>query len=532
MVRTLPFHGRNMSSILIGGILFFKHMDTIIFQSFIPELFLSLSILFQLIFNVKLINNSKYNFPIIDKEVFYQTFFILICLFFLYTNLKIEGFLSNFLFFNDEGARILKILTLLTCFFTLIIVFQSFSLQRLNFFEFFTIFLLSLLSLLLLISSSDLISFYLVIEMQSLCFYILASFKRNSSFSTEAGLKYFISSAFISGVFLFGSSLIYGMLGTLSFNGISLILAFPWDSFFEPQLYVLITGVLCVTATLLFKIACAPFHFWAPDVYEGSPLSSTILFSIVPKLSLTFFFIKWILCLNTLSIQEFLLFCGVFSALVGTFFALSQHRMKKLIIYSSISQIGFIVAGLSVNTFNGYVSVFFFLIVYVITSILIWSHFSLFYSFQTKIRNFYKKNATSLYISSLTNFFEVNKLWSFSFIVIFFSIAGIPPLTGFLSKIFILLELVSSNKVLSACALIIISSVSVFYYIRIIKIIFFEPKAIEKNYEKCQIIFHSFFLDTIYFNLVILLSLLILVFFSPTMLILICQYIVLSMFGF
>ena len=116
--------------------------------------------------------------------------------------------------------------------------------------------------------------------------------------------------------------------------------------------------------------------------------------------------------------------------------------------------------------------------------------------------------------------------------MIFFSIAGIPPLTGFLSKIFILLELVSSNKVLSACALIIISSVSVFYYIRIIKIIFFEPKAIEKNYEKCQIIFHSFFLDTIYFNLVILLSLLILVFFSPTMLILICQYIVLSMFGF
>jgi len=116
--------------------------------------------------------------------------------------------------------------------------------------------------------------------------------------------------------------------------------------------------------------------------------------------------------------------------------------------------------------------------------------------------------------------------------VIFFSIAGIPPLTGFLSKIFILLELINSAQVVYACVLIIISSISVFYYIRIIKIIFFEPKAIEKNYEKSQIIFYSFFLDTIYFNIVILLSFLILVFFFPTLLILICQYIVLNMFGF
>lgn len=507
-------------------------MDSIIFQSFIPEFFFSVAILSQLIFNIKLINNPRYNFPIIDREVFYQTLFILISLFFLYSNLKIEGFFSNFLFINDESTKIFKMITLIVCFFTLNIVFQSFSLQRLNFFEFFIIFSLSLFSLLLLISCSDLISFYLVIEMQSLCFYILSSFKRDSSFSTEAGLKYFVASAFISGVFLFGSSLIYGMIGTLNFSAINSILTFELGENFIPEIYFLKTGIICVTVTLLFKIACAPFHLWAPDVYEGSPLSSTIIFSIVPKLSLIFFFIKWILCLNTLNIQEFLLFCGVFSALVGTFFALSQHRMKKLIIYSSISQIGFIVAGLSVNTFNGYVAVFFFLIIYVITSILIWSHFSLFYSFQTKIRNFYKKNATSLYISSLTNFFEVNKLWSFSFIVIFFSIAGIPPLTGFLSKIFILLELVSSDQILSACALIIISSVSVFYYIRIIKIIFFEPKAVEKNYEKCQIIFHSIFLDTVYFNVVLLLCFLILVFFFPTMLILICQYVVLNMFGF
>jgi NADH-quinone oxidoreductase subunit N len=205
-----------------------------------------------------MINNLKYNYPIVDREVFYQTLFILISLFFLYSNLKIEGFFSNFLFINDESTRVIKMLVLVICFFTLTIVLQTFTLQKLNFFEFFIIFLLSLLSLLFLISCADLITFYLVIEMQALCFYILASFKRDSSFSTEAGLKYFISGAFISGFFLFGSSLIYLALGTLNFHALSILLAFP----LSPELnYIVLFGVLCVTSTLLFKIACAPFHF-------------------------------------------------------------------------------------------------------------------------------------------------------------------------------------------------------------------------------------------------------------------------------
>lgn len=509
-------------------------MDIIILKSFIPESFLSLSILFQLVFNIRIINNLKYNFPIIDREVFYQTIFILISLFFLYSNLKIEGFFSNFLFVNDESTRVVKMLVLLTCFFTLNVVLQTFSLQTLNFFEFFIIFLLSLLSLLLLVSSSDLISFYLVIEMQSLCFYILSSFKRDSSFSTEAGLKYFISGAFISGFFLFGCSLLYGCLGTLNFNNLSLLLSFPFSSFDHEFKYFILAGVLCVTSTLLFKIACAPFHFWSPDVYEGSPLSSTIIFSIIPKISLFFFFIKWICCINIFfsNIDYILLICGVFSAFLGTFYALSQKRLKKLIIYSSISQIGFLVAGLSLNSLGGYTAVMFFLIIYLITSILIWSHFSLFYSFQQNINTFYKKASTSLFLSSLTNFFNSNKLWSFSFIIIFFSIGGIPPLTGFLSKILILFEVVNSNNILAAVALIIISSVSVFYYIRMIKIMFFEPKALEKYYEKFQIVFYSSFLDNIYLSIAFLLLLLISIFFFPTSLILFCQYIILNIAAF
>lgn len=508
-------------------------MDTIILKSFLPEFFLSMSILFQLVYNIKLINVFKYNFPIIDKEVFYQTVFILISLFFIYSNLKIEGFFSNFLFINDESTRVMKIIMLITCLFSLSVVLQAFSLQSLNFFEYFIIFLLAIFSLLLLISSSDLISFYLIIEMQSLCFYILASFKRDSAFSTEAGLKYFIAGAFISGIFLFGSSLIYGCLGTLNFNALNLLLAFPLNSLTSLQSLV-IFGAILVTVTLLFKIACAPFHFWSPDVYEGSPLSSTIIFSIIPKIALVYFFIKWIFAINILVIEidQFLLICGLLSTFVGTFYALSQKRLKKLIIYSSIAQIGFIVAGLSTNTLGGFTGVIFFLMIYIITSILIWSHFSLFYAFQTKINNFSNKISTSLFISSLTNFFQTNKIWSFSFVVIFFSIGGIPPLTGFLAKILILFEVINTANIIAAAILIIISSISVYYYIRMIKIMFFEPKSIEKNYEKFQVIFHSAFLDNIYLIMSILLALLLIIFFYPTMPLLLCQYIILTMSSF
>ena len=197
-------------------------MDAIILKSFIPEIFLSLSILLQLIFNIRTINSSKFNFPILDKEIFIQVLFIIFSVFFLLYNLKIEGFFSNFLFFNNEGSRIVKIIFIIINFLALFIIFKAFSVQKLNFFEFFIILLFSILSSFFLISSYDLLSAYLSIEMQALCFYILASFKRNSAFSTEAGLKYFISGAFISCIFLLGASILYGSLGTLNLNYINL----------------------------------------------------------------------------------------------------------------------------------------------------------------------------------------------------------------------------------------------------------------------------------------------------------------------
>jgi len=509
-------------------------MDLIILKSFLPEIFLSLSILFQLIFNARIINDLKFNFPIIDKEVFSQTSFILLCLLLLLINFRIEGSFSNFIFLNDGSARLVKILLVLSCLFSLTIIVRSFTLQNLNFFEFFTIFLLSLLSLLLLISSSDLISAYLVIEMQALCFYILASFRRDSAFSTEAGLKYFISGSFISGIFLFGASLIYGGLGTLNFNNLTLLLSFSLCDEFIYIKYFVLVGILLVTVTLFFKVAAAPFHFWSPDVYEGAPLASTVVFSILPKLAIFSFFIKWVSIISDLfyDIKSVFIVVGICSVFVGTFFALKQKRIKRLVIYSSIAQVGFLVAALSANSVEGVSAIYFFLVIYIITSILIWNHITLFYDFKKKSNMFNGKIATPLFLSSLANLFKINPLWAFSFILIFFSVAGIPPLSGFLSKIFILFGLINSDELLGSIFLILISAVSVFYYIRVVKVIFFESKDLKVNNNSFQTIFSSDLFDLDCIIIALFLFLLLLCFFYPTFLLLICQYVVLGSYWF
>lgn len=509
-------------------------MDSNIFKSFSPEIFLSLSILFQLIFNAKLINNLSYNFPIIDKEVFGQTFFILFCLIVLFFNLKIEGFIFNFLLLNDEGIRIVKLFLSLNCLLILIVILRGFSLQKLNFFEFFTIFLLSTLALLLLVSSYNFLSSYLLIEMQALCFYILASFKRNSAFSTEAGLKYFIAGSFISGILLFGCSFIYGGLGTLNFNEIHLLLTIPMSENYAFLNSFLLIGFLFIIITFLFKISAVPFHFWAPDVYEGSPLSSTVIFSILPKIVIFCFFVRWLSIISDFlyEVKFLLIFVGILSVFVGSFFALKQKRVKRLLIYSSIAQIGFPVAALSTQSVDGMVSIFFFFIIYIVTSTLIWSHITLFYNFQNKTYSFYNSAPSPLFLSNLSNLFKTNKLWALSFIIIIFSIAGIPPLSGFFAKIFVIFGLMQSNEILGSLFLILIAAISVFYYLRLLKIIFFESKEVSSTNLQVQTIFHSYFFDLDCLVLVLCLFFLIFFFFYPTFLLLICQYFVLNFFSF
>jgi proton-translocating NADH-quinone oxidoreductase chain N len=505
-------------------------MDAIILKSFIPEIFLSLSILLQLIFNIRIINSSKFNFPILDKEIFIQVLFIIFSVFFLLYNLKIEGFFSNFLFFNNEGSRVVKIIFIIINFLALFIIFKAFSIQKLNFFEFFIILLFSILSSFFLISSYDLLSAYLSIEMQALCFYILASFKRNSAFSTEAGLKYFISGAFISCIFLLGASILYGSLGTLNLNYINLLISLPFENEFENLKYFIILGSLCIIVTLFFKVSAAPFHFWSPDVYEGSPLSSTIIFSILPKIIIFTFLIKWIFVISNIFffIKELFFILGILSVIIGTFFSLKQKKIKKLIIYSSIAQIGFPISVLGSNSFDSYIFVYFFLFTYMITSILVWGNITIIHNAQKKVNSFFNINSISLFLSSLSNLFNTNKIWSLSFLFIFFSISGIPPLLGFLSKIFILLSLIEGGQILTSIILVVISTISVFYYIRIIKIVFFEILfSKQKKIKFMQVVSSDIKTEVFIFS--ILLFLLLLLFFYPAPLLLLSEYLILNL---
>jgi NADH-quinone oxidoreductase subunit N len=510
-------------------------MNLITLKSFVPEVFLSCCILTQLLINARLVNNLSNNFPILTKEVFSQAFFILFCVFTLLSNLKIAGSFFNLLFLNDGGTIMVKAALMIACLFVLGTIARGITAQKLNFFEFYTVFLLSILALLLLVSSYDFISAYLVIEMQALSFYILASFRRDSAFSTEAGLKYFISGSFISCIFLFGCSLVYGALGTLNFNSLTLLLSFPLG---ENAMYLkvmIMVGSLSIYVTLLFKVAAAPFHFWSPDVYEGSPLSSTVVFAVIPKIALFNFFIKCVCAFSQIfyEFQYLFLTIGVLSIVFGAIFALKQKRIKRLVVYSSVAQVGFIISALATGTVDGFVAVYFFLFIYTLTSTLVWGYITQFCVSQQKANTFYQNSVLSpIFISSFAKYFKLNKVACFSLAIVFFSIGGIPPLSGFLAKVLVLSSLSQAEFFFTFFVIILLSSVSAFYYMRVVKIIFFETKDIKINNQNMQTIFSGYLSDLHCCTMAVGTYIFFFFFFSPGMLVLISHYIVLNTFGF
>jgi NADH-quinone oxidoreductase subunit N len=380
-------------------------MDTIVLKSFFPEIFFSLGIFLQLVFNARLTNTLKYNYPIIDREMFFQTFFILFCVLILFLNLNIECHFSNFLFVNDAGAIYTKITFICTSLLVLPVIFRSFVLQQLNLFEYFIVLSLSSFASLLLASVADLMSAYIIIEMQTLSFFVLATYKRDSAFSAEAGMKYFIAGSFMSGIFLFGSSFIYGALGTLNFSDLSILLSFTSNTNFENLHFIVIFGVLLVTFTLLFKISAAPFHFMSPDVYDGAPLASTVVFSVLPKIAIFTFFVRWLAALSNIyfDIQFIFIYVAIFSLIFGTFFAINQKRIKRLLVFSSIVQVGFMVAAFSQYSVFGMTSLFYFLVIYILSSILIWSNVSMLYTFSSLSNAYYSEKIGSAFLSSIAN---------------------------------------------------------------------------------------------------------------------------------
>lgn len=479
---------------------------------FYPEIFLSLTILAQLLFGSIIVTKPNYNYPILINEVYVQCFFTLSCLINLFLKIKIKGCFYNFAFSIDSNLIIIKIFLLLILLLTLNFILEGCLIQKLNFFEFYIFVLFFVFSCLLLVDTFDLITIYLLLELQAISFYILASFSRNSTFSSEAGLKYFILGSIISCFFLLGASLIYASTGTLNLNQLASCLNFKKLSL------VFKVALLLIVFTFLFKVAMVPFHFWSPDVYEGSPISSTILFAVGSKIVIVYLMIKLIFVVGNCfdSINSILKFIGFLSIFVGSFLSLKQKRLKRFIIYSSIAQVGFIALGIGVHTFESISFTYFFIAIYSISSLIIWGYLITVYRNQSVINSLKKLNKKSIFISSLAEHSKFNVVATTSLCLIFFSAAGIPPLGGFLSKFLIVLEVIHGQNYLLAILTLIITSISMFYYIRIIKINFFETQKDRFVSIKTQFMsFEIINMNKIYFTLVFCLMALMHIFFAP-----------------
>ena len=440
----------------------------------LPELFLVTSILSLVIHGVLLTANPKYNYPLINKSISWLSILILLwTLFLLYNNPINFRIIFNNTFIHDDLTIFSQSTIIISSIACLIISQDYIKNYRLNSYEYYLLILFAILGLVLLTSSYDLISAYLAIEMQSLSFYALAAFKRKSAFSTEAGLKYFILGAFSSGLILFGSSLIYGFTGVTNFEYIYCLMneiLWPFKSVgFELYSYntVIMVANAFLAVGLLFKLAAAPFHMWSPDVYEGAPTSSTAIFAIVPKIAILVLFARVFensLFSSVCLWKNIVLFCAISSVLVGSFIALKQRKIKRLIAYSAISHVGYLLIAFGLGTFIGLQSLFFYILVYMITGICIWSI----------VMSVELQSNTSRNLSDLSLLIKANPVLAATFSIAIFSLAGVPPLAGFYAKMQIFLASIEAGLYFIATIGILSSVISTFYYIRIIKTVSFE----------------------------------------------------------
>ena len=366
----------------------------------------------------------------------------------------------------DEFTFFFKTLLLMSSFGALFISKKYLCEEKIYSFEYILFLLFSTLSMLLMISSYDFLSLFLSIEFQTLCFYVLAASKRTSEFSTEAGMKYFLLGAFSSGILLFGCSLVYGFTGMTNFGDLRLLLTGVETEVSLPM-SGLVLGILFLGVGFLFKVSAAPFHMWAPDVYEGAPTSTTAFFALVPKIALFAVFVRIFFGAFydlLASWQYILLLCSGLSMIVGSFAALSQQRIKRLLAYSSIGHVGYMLLGFSCASLEGIEAVCIYLVIYVIMTLNVFGIVLAMNSKQSRLR----------YLSDFGMLSASHPVLAFTFACTLFSMAGIPPLAGFCSKFYIFFAALSSGLYALALLGVLTSVVSCFYYIRLIKIMYFE----------------------------------------------------------
>ena len=419
----------------------------------LPELFISISLMFILLIGVFKKNSSLlvYNLTMISL-------FILIILLINLRSLPSNSFFGSS-YLIDELSNYMKIITVASGIFVLLT--SSKYIKSINIFkiEYPVLILSSMLGMMVMISSNDLIVFYMGLELQSLALYVLASFNRENLLSSESGLKYFVLSALSSGILLYGCSLVYGFSGSTNFNLIA-------DNIINTE-NGLTFGIVFILVGLAFKISAVPFHMWAPDVYEGSPTSVTIFFAILPKIAALTVIIRFLYVpfLNVIEQwQMIIIFLSIASMIFGAVAAIGQNNLKRLVAYSSIGHMGYALAGISTGSNQGIQSSIIYISIYLIMNV---AFFSCLFMLRRNNKYFEK-------IEDLSGISKNHPILSLCFLITLFSLAGIPPLAGFFAKFYIFLAVIEKQMYFLAIIGLLSTVIAAFYYLRIIKIMYFD----------------------------------------------------------
>lgn len=367
-------------------------------------------------------------------------------------------------FVLDPFARLMKVLTVIGSGVAIAMSVGYAQAQKFERFEYPVLIVIATLGMMMMISANDLISLYLGLELQSLALYVVAAINRDSVRSTEAGLKYFVLGALSSGMLLYGASLIYGFTGQTSFAGIAAALSGSEASL------GLIFGLVFLITGLAFKISAVPFHMWTPDVYEGAPTPVTAFFAAAPKVAAMTMFIRVVVGPFgpiTSDWQQIVVFIAIASMLLGAFAAIGQSNIKRLMAYSSIGHMGFALVGLAAGSEAGVQGVIIYLLIYLAMTL---GAFACILSMR-------RRDGMVENINDLAGLSKTNPVMAFMLAMILFSLAGIPPLAGFFAKFYVFLAAIEADLYVLAVIGVLASVVGAYYYLRIIKIMYFDEPA-------------------------------------------------------
>ena len=366
------------------------------------------------------------------------------------------------LFVVDGFATFMKLLVLLGSALAIIMSLDFIEREHMARFEYPVLIVLATLGMLMMVSANDLIALYMGLELQSLALYVLAAFRRDTLRSSEAGLKYFVLGALSSGMLLYGASMVYGFTGSTGFDDLAAQLTAA-----DGASIGLIVGIVFVAAGMAFKISAVPFHMWTPDVYEGAPTPITAFFAVAPKIAAIAMFVRLLVGpFGELLAQwqQIIVVASILSMVLGAFAAIAQNNIKRLMAYSSIGHIGYALVGLAAGTDAGVRGVMVYMAIYLAMNV---GTFACILCMRVNGRMVEG-------IDDLSGLSRTNPMMAMALAIFMFSMAGIPPLAGFFGKLYVFMAAVDAGLYTLAIIGVVTSVVSAFYYLRIVKLMYFD----------------------------------------------------------